>query len=705
MPLVRLGKMALRWCTNCNIPILELTKCGLCKNETVQVKYTPPGDVRPAFQHDIELIRKVTDDHFGLGTGDALLKTDSIILLNKVPALDRADEIIVDGKVVAIIEYDLIKKWRLVLKLEGAQKICSSIKKRYIIIADDVIKYLQHGCSLLVVGCELAHEDISKDDEVVVLNSKQDVIATGIAKKSGREIMNLKYEIRNTKYEIRDTKYEIRNTKYEIRNTKYEIRNTKYEIQGVGQYGEKKKLGSAVKIREVRLDETSKCRSEVSCGKGDTQHTQHTQHIQHIQYNLQKRISKTIEGNRSHMNRRVWSAIKLIRNAVEKNKELPVIVSFSGGKDSLVTLDLVVKSGLTPEILFIDTGLEFPETHEMVKKIRDIYGLKIVIGKNEKSLWDDIPYFGPPGKDYRWCCKTLKLGPATRVIKEKYPNGILSFIGQRAYESEVRSQTGNTWINPWVAKQVAVSPIQHWTALHVWLYIFMNNLPYNSWYERGLDRIGCFMCPASTQAELNTIESEYPDYQKWKDTIQNYAPNTNHSSLWTEYGLWRWKNLPPGIRRYLTEKNINFETERRKNKKSEDLKLYITEGTVPCEGIVSIEGSFNRPIEKEKIRSWLNILGVVKIDEEMRLFRVNNIEIFESGMLIIKDATLEKCKESAKLVETAIRMGSLCVGCGICSGRCNFDALKLVNNRAVIDITKCRRCKLCLKGPCPVVVY
>jgi len=87
------------------------------------------------------------------------------------------------------------------------------------------------------------------------------------------------------------------------------------------------------------------------------------------------------------------------------------------------------------------------------------------------------------------------------------------------------------------------------------------------------------------------------------------------------------------------------------------------------------------------------------------MFWINNIEIFESGMLIIKDSTLEKCKENAKLLKIAIRMGSLCVGCGICDGRCNFGALKLVNNRATIATTKCTRCKLCRKGPSPVVVY
>ncbi len=71
---------------------------------------------------------------------------------------------------------------------------------------------------------------------------------------------------------------------------------------------------------------------------------------------------KTLEANRKHLNSLENEAIEFIKN-IEKEKDLPVAVSFSGGKDSLAVLLLALevfdKSEL--EIFFNNTGIEFPE--------------------------------------------------------------------------------------------------------------------------------------------------------------------------------------------------------------------------------------------------------------------------------------------------------------------------------------------------------
>lgn len=53
-----------------------------------------------------------------------------------------------------------------------------------------------------------------------------------------------------------------------------------------------------------------------------------------------------------------------------------VYVSFSGGKDSTVLLDLARR--IYPDIpaVFIDTGLEYPELREFVKSISNVVWLK-----------------------------------------------------------------------------------------------------------------------------------------------------------------------------------------------------------------------------------------------------------------------------------------------------------------------------------------
>ncbi|HEC89090.1 MAG TPA: 4Fe-4S dicluster domain-containing protein [Thermoplasmatales archaeon] len=41
-----------------------------------------------------------------------------------------------------------------------------------------------------------------------------------------------------------------------------------------------------------------------------------------------------------------------------------------------------------------------------------------------------------------------------------------------------------------------------------------------------------------------------------------------------------------------------------------------------------------------------------------------------------------------------------CVGCGECVKRCPFDAIRIVNGRAEIDVLKCRKCRICISA-CP----
>ena len=53
-----------------------------------------------------------------------------------------------------------------------------------------------------------------------------------------------------------------------------------------------------------------------------------------------------------------------------------VYVSFSGGKDSTVLLDLARRVCPGIEAVFVDTGLEFPEIREFVKTKESVVWLK-----------------------------------------------------------------------------------------------------------------------------------------------------------------------------------------------------------------------------------------------------------------------------------------------------------------------------------------
>ena len=117
------------------------------------------------------------------------------------------------------------------------------------------------------------------------------------------------------------------------------------------------------------------------------------------------------------------------------------MVSFSGGKDSLATLLLVKKAGLDIPIFFIDTGLEFPETVQHVKDVAARHGARLIVEQAPREAFQEgLRVFGPPGRDYRWCCKTNKLRTHRQGGHEALPRGA-SCRSQacRRYELEARA--------------------------------------------------------------------------------------------------------------------------------------------------------------------------------------------------------------------------------------------------------------------------
>ena len=231
-------------------------------------------------------------------------------------------------------------------------------------------------------------------------------------------------------------------------------------------------------------------------------------------------------------------AVLFVQRVMESNP-LPANISFSGGKDSLATLLVVMKATGKLPLLFADTGLEFKETYKNVQDVADHYGLEVLRTDMTSEFWDEMERQGPPAIDARWCCKVCKLQPIKKLIEDTWGE-CLSFIGQRKYESFKRMKSPRVWRSNFIPCQLSAAPIQHWTALHVWLYIFRENAPYNVLYSRRIDRIGCFMCPSSDWATFRMIMEDYPDeWKRWNDALNQYKEEHDLPDIWVEKALWR----------------------------------------------------------------------------------------------------------------------------------------------------------------------
>lgn len=266
-----------------------------------------------------------------------------------------------------------------------------------------------------------------------------------------------------------------------------------------------------------------------------------------------------------------------------------VYVSFSGGKDSTVLLDIVRKIYPDVPAVFVDTGLEYPEIRDFVKtvpnviwlrpemnfrKVIETYGYPLVSKEVARDIYvarrcpngKTADKFNPNGeyaKKYgmgwcqaKWsflkdsdipisnkCCNVLKKEPAKKFEKETKLKPILATM---ASESANRK---NAWLrhgcNAFEAKHPISTPMGFWTEQDVLEYLEKYQIPYASAYgdivkdNKGrykttkCERTGCIFCGFGCH-----LQKEPNNFQRLKIT---------HPNLW-EYCMKPWNEGGLGMK-------------------------------------------------------------------------------------------------------------------------------------------------------------
>jgi len=174
--------------------------------------------------------------------------------------------------------------------------------------------------------------------------------------------------------------------------------------------------------------------------------------------------------------------IEKSRRIINAALEIPARwgVSFSGGKDSTVLLDLVLKEKPELEIVWFDDGWDYPETIQFLAStenrlrkhiIRVPYPLQSQFWKKEANYGGDDPTyshnFDMTYKDWRGAF----MG---------------SFMGMRRDESSRRDFVLKK--SPLYFQKTLghwhCSPLAEWTAKDIWGYIAANDLPFNPVYRK-----------------------------------------------------------------------------------------------------------------------------------------------------------------------------------------------------------------------------
>ena len=168
--------------------------------------------------------------------------------------------------------------------------------------------------------------------------------------------------------------------------------------------------------------------------------------------------------------------------------------SFQGS--GLVIIDHAVRNGCNFPIFTIDTGLLFPETLELKKKLEDFWNVKIQSVHPEQTIEEQKKTMGPE----LWktnpdsCCQMRKVLP----LQSRLSSLDVWITGLRRGQSDQRKSTNVLEMYEFDKLRESyifkLNPMVNWSREKVWSYIKDHKIPYNTLHDKGYRSIGCWPC-------------------------------------------------------------------------------------------------------------------------------------------------------------------------------------------------------------------
>ena len=238
------------------------------------------------------------------------------------------------------------------------------------------------------------------------------------------------------------------------------------------------------------------------------------------------------------LNGKIEKSIEVLKTAAKISKdfyEKPLILAYSGGKDSDVMLTLALKAEIEFEVLYSTTTVDAPQTMQHISKVfKRLHAIGINAMRTRPTykgkpvnMFSLIEQKGiPPTRLMRYCCS---------VFKEASTPHRVTAVGVRAAESRKRQGRSDFSVgkfkdtkhfnlehvaevfqdaknqdpvwdctivsNARKKKELIVHPIYEWTDVEIWEYIKREKVEYNPLYDIGYSRVGYILCPMARKSE------------------------------------------------------------------------------------------------------------------------------------------------------------------------------------------------------------
>lgn len=173
-----------------------------------------------------------------------------------------------------------------------------------------------------------------------------------------------------------------------------------------------------------------------------------------------------------------------------------IAISTAFGVEGCALIDMAVKIDRNIKVFTIDTDFLFPETHALMARLVDKYGITLTTFKGTVSKEEQEKRHGLAlyARDTDLCCELRKLEPTQRALV-----GLDAWLaGLRRDQGKSRAGIGilERYDHADGAPLIKINPLATWTRKDTWKYVTENGVPYNELLDQGYKSIGCWPCTA-----------------------------------------------------------------------------------------------------------------------------------------------------------------------------------------------------------------
>ena len=164
------------------------------------------------------------------------------------------------------------------------------------------------------------------------------------------------------------------------------------------------------------------------------------------------------------------------------------------GAEGCLLIDLIGRHRLQIDIFTLDTGLLFPETYDLWRRLEERYALTIRGVHPEHTVDEQAATHGAElwTRHADRCCEMRKVNPLVAKL-----SGFDAWI--TAIRRDQTAGRAGALAVEWDTKfgLGKVNPLVRWTTQEVWSHLLQNDVPYNPLHDRGYPSIGCLPCTSA----------------------------------------------------------------------------------------------------------------------------------------------------------------------------------------------------------------